>query len=44
MRQQATAYERAMRRANTETEELRLRVRSMSVAEACHESWLELAQ
>lgn len=42
LRRQADAYRRALRDATEATADLRLRIEEMSVAEACHESWLEV--
>jgi hypothetical protein len=40
---QATSYQRAIEERDRSAAELRERVRLLSVAETCHEAWLEVA-
>lgn len=41
---QASSYRRQLREAAEATSELRERVRTIEVAEACHEAWLEVTK
>ena len=44
LRNQASSYQRQLREASEATSELRERVRTIEVAEACHEAWLEVTK